>query len=126
MIPYDGIGQWAALIDQPATRSGGGSTALAAGARARARGGGGGGGGGAGVVLDHCAEGFSTVQSGCNHYGDACVGGCGALIMGGELKAAKSEGPTAGSGPTTQTARPQTPSGGGRLRSALRFPSDGG
>jgi hypothetical protein len=39
-------------------------------------------------------QGFSTQPTGCNHYADPCVGGCGALIMAGDIKLVK--GPNGG------------------------------
>ena len=80
VIPYDGIGQWEMLTDPSANDTGHSITATAGAPRTE-------------VVLDHCLEGFSAQPSGCNHYGDACAGGCGALIMG-DVKLVK--GPNGG------------------------------
>ena len=32
------------------------------------------------IILDHCLEDFSKQPTGCNEYGDECIGGCGAIV----------------------------------------------
>ena len=91
LIPYDGIGQWETLIDPSVNH-----TSNTAGELREE------------IVLDHCLEGFSVATTGCNHYGDPCVGGCGALIMG-DLKLVK--GPNGGT--WTNHSNGTTSCGGG-------------
>ena len=69
-IPYDGLDQWEVLLS---ARS---AAAVAPPPRTE-------------IILDHCLEGFSKQPTGCNEYGDECIGGCGALIVDSNLKLIK-------------------------------------
>ena len=69
-IPYDGLDQWEVLLS---ARS---AAAVAPPPRTE-------------IILDHCLEGFSKQPTGCNEYGDECIGGCGALIVESNLKLIK-------------------------------------